>query len=197
MSAIFQTNLAQIDIFPEEKNTGRPYAFRFMPAVPHINTAVSQVINPPVAQCLRPAYMEGKALEVTALMLEAIFSGQRGHGVIPSLNSRETALLCHAREILTSRMEDPLSLTEIARLSGLSLGRLNQGFKALFGQTAHDLLKEHRLEKARILLASGEYNVTEACMQVGYTNLSHFAKIYKQHFGVSPIKDRKRFFPIG
>jgi AraC-like DNA-binding protein len=198
MQDLFQHGRRRLPLFADETGwtESRPYAFRFMPVQPQINTAVSQIINPPVDTGLLRIYLEGKALEIATLMLQALSCGQHGHGISPSLNAGETARLYHARELLTEQLQNPPSLADLARQCGFNHNRLNRGFKELFGQTVYDYLRTLRLEKARNLLASGEYNVTEACMDVGYTNLSHFAKMYRKHFGLSPIKDRKRFFPM-
>ena len=45
---------------------------------------------------------------------------------------------------------------------------------------------KRRLEAARDLILSGKKKVTEACFDVGFKNLSHFSKIYKEAYGVAP-----------
>nr|WP_320114420.1 AraC family transcriptional regulator [uncultured Desulfuromonas sp.] len=198
MEGLFQQGCCRPPLFADETGwaENRPYAFRFMPVQPQINTAVSQIVAPPVDSGLSHIYLEGKALEIASLMLQTVTSGCRGHGFSPTLNSRETASLYHARELLADHLQDPPSLAELSRQCGLNHNRLNCGFKELFGQTPYDHLRTLRLEKARKLLASGECNVTEACFDVGYSNLSHFAKMYRKHFGLSPIKDKKRLFAL-
>ena len=43
-----------------------------------------------------------------------------------------------------------------------------------------------RLEAAHDLIRSGKKKVTEACFDVGFKNLSHFSKVYKETYGVAP-----------
>ena len=43
-----------------------------------------------------------------------------------------------------------------------------------------------RLEAAHDLIRSGKKKVTEACFDVGFKNLSHFSKVYKEIYGVAP-----------
>ena len=45
---------------------------------------------------------------------------------------------------------------------------------------------KRRLEAAHGLIKSGKKKVTEACFDVGFKNLSHFSKIYKEAYGVAP-----------
>ena len=43
-----------------------------------------------------------------------------------------------------------------------------------------------RLEAAYNLIRQGGANITEICYQVGFKNLSHFSKIFKEKYGVAP-----------
>ena len=53
-------------------------------------------------------------------------------------------------------------------------------------QTITQHLRQLRLERAAELLKSGEYNVTEAALEVGYHSLSHFSAAFHQTFGCCP-----------
>ena len=53
-------------------------------------------------------------------------------------------------------------------------------------QKLHLVPVERRLEAAHSLIKSGKKKVTEACFDVGFKNLSHFSKIYKEAYGVAP-----------
>ncbi len=180
---------------PKHQFSSQSYAYRFCPVQPLINTAVSQILNPPVDQDLFPAYLEGKVLEIISLMLQTLCKGDGRLNTCPSPGTMETAGLFQARALLEEDLETPPSPIEIAGLCGLSVDRMHRGFKRLFGRTISQHLRDCRMEKARQLLASGDCNVTDACFRVGYSNLSHFAKQYRHYFGHSPVKDRKRFFP--
>ena len=176
------------------KFPARPYAFLCFETQPLIQTAASQILTPPVDRDLFPAYLEGKVLEIAALMLQTLCTGSFGHGACPSLDKAETAKLLQARAVMSENLELPPSPLEIAGQCGLGIDRMNRGFKRMFGQTPAQYLRDCRMEKAKALLASGDCNVTDACFRVGYSNLSHFAKVYRNYFGHSPVKDRKQFF---
>ena len=183
-------------LFREYKNfPNRSYAVRFFPVQPLINTAVSQILSPPVDQDFLPVYLEGKVLEIISLMFQTLCAHGSSRDFSPSLNAVETAKIFHARALLEENLETPPSPIEIAGQCGLGIDRMNRGFKELFGQTISQYLRDRRMEKANILLVSGDCNVTDACFKVGYSNLSHFAKLYRNYFGHSPVKDKKQFFP--
>lgn len=179
----------------KHKFSNQSYAFRFCPVQALINTAVFQILNPPVDLNLFDAYLEGKVLEIISLMLQTLCLNDKSQNFSLCRNKMETAALFQARALLEQDLEAPPSPIEIAGQCGLGIDRMNRGFKALFGRTISQHLRDCRMEKARQLLASGDCNVTDACFRVGYSNLSHFAKLYRHYFGHSPVKDRKRFFP--
>ncbi|MEJ2423723.1 MAG: helix-turn-helix transcriptional regulator [Candidatus Thiodiazotropha sp.] len=79
-----------------------------------------------------------------------------------------------------------LSVSDLAHLSGRSLSSFNRDFKALYQMTAKQWLLEKRLSKAKELLESEAYSVTEVALKVGYNNISHFIKAFKSKYGLTP-----------
>jgi len=80
----------------------------------------------------------------------------------------------------------PPTLHEIALTIGLNTNKLKRGFKQVFGTTVFGLIRNIRLEEARVLLQEGNFSVTEVALQVGYNSLSHFARLFKQTYGLYP-----------
>lgn len=60
-------------------------------------------------------------------------------------------------------------------------------FSALLGLAPHRYLLERRLQRAAELLRSG-VNVTEACFQSGFNNLSHFSRSFRRRYDASPSR---------
>lgn len=79
-----------------------------------------------------------------------------------------------------------LSVNELAQLSGRSLSSFNREFKTIYQVTAKQWLSEKRMHKARELLESECHSVTDVAMMVGYSNVSHFIKAFKDKFGNTP-----------
>ncbi|WP_068471532.1 hybrid sensor histidine kinase/response regulator transcription factor [Saccharicrinis aurantiacus] len=81
-----------------------------------------------------------------------------------------------------------LDLDSFARELYLNRTHFYQKVKQLTNQTPFDLLKSYRLKKAAELLISGNLTVTEVCEQTGFKSRTHFSKIFKQRYGVTPSK---------
>jgi AraC-like DNA-binding protein len=90
-----------------------------------------------------------------------------------------------AREFLHANVEEKVSLEDVAREACLSRYHLHRAFVATFQETPHGYLTALRLKRARSLLNRGS-SVTEACMEVGFTSMSAFSRLFRAHFGVRP-----------
>lgn len=79
-----------------------------------------------------------------------------------------------------------LSMAEIAKYTGRSLATFKRDFAKVSDLTPQKWIIKRRLEAAHELIKTGKKKVTEACYDVGFKNLSHFSKIYKEAYGAAP-----------
>ena len=91
-----------------------------------------------------------------------------------------------ARSLLENNMTDPPALESLAAAVGMSLSKLKQVFPLVYGLPPYAYLRQVRMEQARRLLGQRGLSVTEAAFEVGYSNLSHFAKTFTAHYGINP-----------
>ncbi|QMW02735.1 helix-turn-helix transcriptional regulator [Spirosoma foliorum] len=80
----------------------------------------------------------------------------------------------------------PLSMSELARLSGRSLSGFKREFEEHFHTSPGHWIRLKRLEHAHFLLRNTNKNVSEVSMEIGYESVSHFIKAYKQQYGFTP-----------
>lgn len=78
------------------------------------------------------------------------------------------------------------SIDDLARRSGLSSSHFRLLFKKITGMTAVQYQNHIRINKAKDLLMSGECNVTEAALSVGFQDIYYFSRLFKQLTGESP-----------
>ena len=64
-------------------------------------------------------------------------------------------------------------------------------FKNITGSTVIKYLNMYRCMKARELLSSGKYTVSEAALECGFENMSYFSKTYKAYSGSVPSMAKK------
>lgn len=108
---------------------------------------------------------------------------------VPETKGGGPALPASPVEWLRSRMlEAPgeeLPLRRMARLAGFSPWHLVRCFKEATGMTPHAYLLASRLSLGRRLLISG-LPIAEAALQAGFSDQSHFSRLFKQHHGLTP-----------
>lgn len=83
---------------------------------------------------------------------------------------------------------DDLSLEEMASYTGRSLSTFKRDFRKYSELTPQRWIIRRRLEAACELLRTSQLKVSEVCGKVGFKNLSHFSKIYKERYGVAPTE---------
>lgn len=90
------------------------------------------------------------------------------------------------KEIMESNFFSNLSMEEFAKLCGRSLSGFKQDFKTIYHTTPGKWLQEKRLEYSRYLLETTSISLDEVCMEIGFENLSHFIRVFKSRYGVTP-----------
>ncbi len=92
-----------------------------------------------------------------------------------------------AREMLSERFAEPLSLEATAREVGMSPFHFSRVFRELVGVPPHRYLLQARLARAARRLKEGA-GVTETCYATGFNNLSHFTRTFRRAHGVPPSR---------
>ncbi|WP_301191185.1 hybrid sensor histidine kinase/response regulator transcription factor [Plebeiibacterium sediminum] len=96
-------------------------------------------------------------------------------------------------DIISENISNPnLSVDLISSQLGLSSTHLYRKLKAITNQSAKDILKNYRLQKAAQMIQNNEGNITEIMYNVGFNSLSSFSKSFKTKFGVSPSEYAKK-----
>jgi AraC-like DNA-binding protein len=134
---------------------------------------------------LRALMMEGAVLQLLALQAAA---ATRRPACDPTLqlSARERRAIGEARERLLADMRNPPSLGELAAASGLTEKRLNAGFRAMFGGTVFETLKNERLEHARIAFESSKVPLKQIAFRVGYNHVTNFVNAFTARYGAPP-----------
>ena len=94
---------------------------------------------------------------------------------------------------LQRNMAKEIRMSDLARAVGVSDRTLVRRFSAAIGQTPLGYLQALRLDAARALLEIGDMPVQSVSVQVGYTDVSSFSRLFKQEVGLSPGSYRRRF----
>ena len=91
-------------------------------------------------------------------------------------------------EFMEKNYMNELSMEEMAYYTGRSLSTFKRDFRRYSDLTPQKWLIRRRLQAAHELIRKGGKKVSEICFDVGFKNLSHFSKAYKEAFGVPPTE---------
>ncbi|MEO8427156.1 MAG: AraC family transcriptional regulator [Verrucomicrobiota bacterium] len=147
-------------------------------------TLIADLRNPPVHTAAQPLWYEAKAMELMAQLFVRPPAEQEFFCTRQKRLAKERVK--QAIAIVRRNLVEPPSLEEIGREVGCSPFYLSRTFSKEMGVGIPQYLRQLRMEKAAELLKSGEYNVTEAAFEVGYSSLSHFSQAFHQTFGCCP-----------
>ncbi len=147
---------------------------------------IKELDNFKETELIRTNFLGAKSLEIFSYMLMQYAD---------DLNIIENKTIIRASEIkaiedavhhIQTNLGELGTIDEIGRFVGLNSQKLQEGFKILYNTTVHKFIQEKRLEYAVNLLRTEEHNITEIASIIGFSSRSHFAKIFKEKYGVNP-----------
>jgi len=172
--------------FLKEDNKDKKY-YKDGSITPSMAIVLNQLINFNLNQSIKDLYFKGKAYELLSLYFNR--SEDANIEQCPFLVDETNVIkIRKAKDIIIARMSEPPSLQELADEIGLSLKKLKEGFKQIYGDSVFSFLFDYKMEVARKLLESGENNVNEVGLRVGYSTSSHFIAAFKKKYGTTPKK---------
>ena len=88
--------------------------------------------------------------------------------------------------VVEENYTSPISLDELAYLSGRSLSSFKREFQDIYGEPPARWIREKRLSKAHEMLRSSSLSVADVAYSLGFENPTHFSRIFKQQYGYAP-----------
>ena len=124
-----------------------------------------------------------------ALAEAAVDAGRRPErlgSVRPGTRREIHRRLLNGRAAIEDEIAFPWTLRAMARQAAMAPHHFARCFSQCFGEPPRRYLSRRRLEKAKVLLDSGRFSVTETCFEVGYASIGSFSAAYRRHHGHPP-----------
>jgi AraC family transcriptional regulator len=130
---------------------------------------------------------------VEQAMAVALVSGNavRHRPVQISRGGLGPARLRKIRELVHAKVEDELSLDEMAQSVGLSTAHFARMFRKSTGETPHQFVLRQRLERAKAMLRAPDARILDVAVASGFKTQQHFAQVFRDVCGVSPTRYRQ------
>jgi AraC family transcriptional regulator len=104
-----------------------------------------------------------------------------------------SARLRRIKELVHAKMEDDLSLDEMAQSAGLSTAHFARMFRKSTGETPHQFVLRQRLERAKAMLRASDARILDVAVACGFKTQQHFAQVFRGFCGISPTGYRQDF----
>ncbi len=166
----------------EETLTVPPGKMLLQPRIAELLNAITQCCFQGLTKYL---FIEAKMLEIFALQIDQLNSENAQK---EEWSSADKERLKAVHDYISSNYLEPLTLGNICYRFGLNEFKLKKGYKHFFGSTVFGHIQKLRMEAAQQLLITGQMNVSEVSLHIGYNNISSFSEAYKKFFGYLPGK---------
>ncbi|MFK7925307.1 MAG: ATP-binding protein, partial [Bacteroidia bacterium] len=99
----------------------------------------------------------------------------------------EQSFIKEVLEVIESNLtNEQFSVESLSEAIGMSVNNLNRKLRALIDQTAGKLIRSMRLQRAADLLQQKAVSISDVAYEMGFSSPNHFARSFKNQFGVSP-----------
>ncbi|ABV66609.1 AraC family transcriptional regulator [Aliarcobacter butzleri] len=143
---------------------------------------LNDILNCSLVGELANIYKQGKIFELLSLEISKL---QKNEDDI-FLDDYDRSAILKAKEILLNNLQNPPSIVGLAKMVHLSEVKLKRGFKQIYKTSPYQLLVSHKMNLAKNMLESGEYNINEIALQVGYKFANNFTNAFYKEFKIRP-----------
>ena len=100
--------------------------------------------------------------------------------------------MLRARDAMDRTYAQTLDIPTLAKIALTSEAHFIRTFRTTFGETPHRYLQRRRVERAMFLLRDTHRDVTDICLDVGFTSLGTFSRAFRDIVGETPTAHRDR-----
>ena len=94
--------------------------------------------------------------------------------------------LSRVTEFMRDNVDQPIRLSDLARLAGLSSSQFGRAFKISTGTTPHKWFLDARIEYAKVMLADPGRDLVDIALETGFSEQSHFSRAFRTVTGATP-----------
>ncbi|MCT4286167.1 AraC family transcriptional regulator [Elizabethkingia anophelis] len=163
----------------------QPYLFEQV-LYSSLQEIVNDIISENTEEVFELFFLRVKAEELICRLLMDL--GKRDQKQLSALNVHDIEAIYRIKVLIIEDLGVPPVISELSVIAGMSPTKLKRLFSQIFGNSIFSYYQDLRMKGAAALLREKKYSVSEVGYKLGFTNLGHFSRIFKQHIGMSPKK---------
>ncbi|MCQ9637635.1 AraC family transcriptional regulator [Chryseobacterium sp. WG23] len=160
-----------------------PFLFEHM-INPSLQNVVNEIVSEEADENFKLFFLRIKAEELICRLL--IELEKRDEKRLYALNIHDIETMYTIKAKILEQLEIPPVIKDLAAEAGMSATKLKRLFRQIFGNSIFNYYQEFRMKEAALLLKEKKYSVSEVGYKLGFSNLSHFSKVFKEHIGMNP-----------
>ncbi|MGE8339518.1 MAG: helix-turn-helix transcriptional regulator [Flavobacterium sp.] len=157
---------------------------------PKIQQVALEIIQGEIRDSLSDFFFKIKAEELIYLTLKELF--KRENPTTHTLNQIDVQKIYKVRDLILTDINEPPVIKDLASQIGMSESKFKRLFKQIFGDSFFSYYQKFRMKEAARLLKENEMSVSQVGFSLGFSNLSHFAKVFEEHIGMKPKSFQKK-----
>jgi AraC-like DNA-binding protein len=151
---------------------------------PSLQKIVDEIVTESANETFKLFFLRIKAEELICRLLMELEKRDEKH--LYSLNIHDIQTIYKVKEQMLEHPETPPVIKELAGSANMSPSKLKRIFKQIFGSPIFSYYQEFRMKEAARLLKEEKLSVSDVGYGLGFTNLSHFSRVFKEHIGMKP-----------
>ena len=162
-------------------------AFNYEPMDMEYKRILAEIVNTEVDASFKTLVIQNRIM----LLLERFFTRiyykmSDMHFDVKLTNDDINSVKQIAKDLVKDFSVLPPGITKLAKMAAMSPSKLKNSFKEIYGIPIYQYFQKHRMNKAKAMLLSRKYTVKDVGIELGYSNLSNFAKAFKKSFDQLP-----------
>lgn len=151
---------------------------------PSLQKVIDEILTAPVDNTFELFFLRIKAEELVCRLLMEL--EKREENRLHPLNGHDVQTMYKVKEQMLAQLDTPPVIKDLAVNANMSPTKLKSLFRQIFGNSIFSYYQEFRMKEAARLLKEEKRSVADVGYQLGFTNLSHFSKVFKEHIGMKP-----------
>ena len=176
----------KLNFFLEKVDAGKAVQFNdhYTIADANILSLIDCMLDCPNKGSLRKVVLESLAMEILLMCLFKMMEATSGAHI--PIGEAEAVQIYRAKQLILEELGKPFSVPALSKRTGLSIYKLNQGFKGIYGMGVSEFQLEARMLKAHRVLLETDTPVSVVAKNSGYTHHHAFEHAFKKFSGYSP-----------
>jgi AraC-like DNA-binding protein len=170
----------------ERITSGKSTLLYHISMTPELEKTLQKIADTRLTDPLNKFFYKVKVQELFYLLFAKLM--ERQNIAQSPINSLDVNSLMLVRETVLADLSEPPNLKTLAKFANMSETKLKLLFRQVFGDSIYNYYQTARMDHAAYLIKQAGMTVSEVGHQLGFSNLSHFSRLFAKHHGRTPKK---------